>query len=60
MAMFRRALTEIEALDRELYRLHRALEMVDSQTNSDSMLSSIQKIEDLLMTIAKKNNGMEW
>lgn len=59
MGMFKRPLTEIEALDRELARLHEVLGDGDAKANG-ALLLRIQKIEDLLMTIAKKNNGMEW
>lgn len=58
-------MNEIEALDRELDRLHGALDelRMEPDYGGDSrrlVLLEIIKLNEILITITKKNNGLEY
>lgn len=59
MKIFRRSLTEIEALDRELERLHELIGHSNAKFNGD-VYQRIKELENLLIDIAKKKNGLEF
>ena len=58
MSLFK-SMTETEALDRELERLHAEFGQGDKIANG-ILFKQIKEIETLLIDIARKNNGMEW
>ena len=57
--MWEKHLTEVDALDRELERLHNVLGDGDAKANG-YILQRIKEIENILIQVTKKKNGMEW
>ena len=55
-----KSLTEIEALDRELERLHNLRPLLKEPSDWDKAFERSKEIEGVLITIAKKTNGLEY
>lgn len=61
MGIFRRESKEsIKAVDAELDRLHDLLAAAKDKETATAIFERIKKVEDLLMDIAKRYNGMEY